>query len=119
MNYKPYNWPPDLSLAGLHSRCSEPGKENPLGVSCPCCGHTIKLKMNSWIKRDIYQDFKQTGAGIPAYFALLKFYSLIAIILFLTNAPFYLYATNLACQIDSRNCLYIGFLTFLDFDTIV
>ena len=54
MEYEPYAWPPDISLAGLHSRCSEPGKENPVGVSCPCCGYTIKLKIDGWVRRDIY-----------------------------------------------------------------
>ena len=29
--FDPYQWPPDIVLADLHSRCSMPGKENPDG----------------------------------------------------------------------------------------
>lgn len=45
LDYKPYQWPPDISLAELHSRCSEPGPENPKGVRCPCCDFPIKQKL--------------------------------------------------------------------------
>jgi hypothetical protein len=53
MNYEPYQWPPDISLAELHSRVSEQGPVNDIGVRCPCCNFQSKKKFKGWIMRDI------------------------------------------------------------------
>jgi hypothetical protein len=53
MNYQPFQWPPDISLAELHSRVSEQGPVNDQGVKCPCCGFQSKKKFKGWIMRDI------------------------------------------------------------------
>jgi len=52
-HYEPFCWPPDLSLAELHARCSEPGPVNEDGVECPCCQVKSKRKVRQWWKRDI------------------------------------------------------------------
>ena len=54
-NYEPYCWPPDLGLAELHARCSEPGPENVSGVKCPCCDQVSKKKVRKWWKRNIHE----------------------------------------------------------------
>jgi hypothetical protein len=53
LSYEPFRWPPDISLAELHSRVSEQGPINPVGVRCPCCNFQSKLEFTGWIKRDI------------------------------------------------------------------
>ena len=53
--YEPYQWPPDIGLAELHARCSEPGPINPEGVQCPCCDRYSKFKMKKWARRSIHE----------------------------------------------------------------
>lgn len=52
-SYEAYYWPPDLSLAELHARCSEPGPINENGVQCPCCQKYSKRKVYKWWKQNI------------------------------------------------------------------
>ncbi len=55
LNYDPYQWPPDISLAELHSRVSEQGPINENGVKCPCCQYQSKKKFKGWFWRDIHE----------------------------------------------------------------
>jgi hypothetical protein len=55
LNYEPYRWPPDISLAELHSRVSEQGPINENGVKCPCCQYQSKKKFKNWFMRDIHE----------------------------------------------------------------
>ena len=90
-----------------------------MGVACPCCGYKIKNKIDSWIKKDIYDDFKQTGAGVPTYFGLLRFYNLVVVLIFLVNAPYFTYAATVACHRDKTHCVNIGSLYYIDFKSMV
>lgn len=55
LHYQPDQWPPDISLAELHSRVSEQGPINENGVKCPCCNYQSKKKFRNWFSRDIHE----------------------------------------------------------------
>jgi len=104
MKYEPYQWPPDISLAELHSRVSEQGPVNDIGVKCPCCNFQSKKKFKGWIMRDVaevcstnIQDCEGYGTAIPAFFGMLKFYLLAIFLVMLINSIYPLWAMFYTC----------------------
>lgn len=108
--YDPLKWPPQLSLAKLHLKCSCPGKDNIEGEQCLCCGRYEKLKISNWPTRNILKDFKAYGGGVPAYFSL-AFYMIVSFaILSATLTVFHIYCVEVVCayleqtQPEDANC---------------
>jgi len=56
--YNPAQWPSNVALAELHSRCTMPGELTENGVSCPCCGEHTKISNTPYVRRSIYPDFR-------------------------------------------------------------
>jgi hypothetical protein len=79
--YNETQWPPNVALAELHSRCSMPGDLTQNDVECPCCHEKTKESNTSWFGKNIYQDFTGTSSGICGYFLLLRSYVLISFLL--------------------------------------
>lgn len=63
------------------------------------------------------KDFKDWGSGIPAYFGLMRFYNVIAFLVFLVNAVYPMVITYMVCEhLNQDNiCVEIGFLRYLAF----
>jgi hypothetical protein len=86
-----------MDLARLHSRCSEPGDENPQGEICPCCNVQEKKFVTNWAKRSISEDFKQNGA-VLSYFSLMKFYSIAMLISIGVYSCYQMYCLQYICS---------------------
>jgi hypothetical protein len=123
LNYDPYQWPPDMSLAELHSRVSEQGPINPAGVKCPCCNFQSKKNFDGWIMRDINEDCRGYGTAIPAFFGLLMYYTIAIFIVICLNTVYPLWAVYYTCedliqaQAGAQSCLQFGLFYYIDLNT--
>lgn len=79
-----------------------PGKENPDGEECPCCHRKEKLKTTNWIFRNIVQDFKNYGGGVPGYFWLLAYYGFCVLLVFLVQSVYHIYCIEVACSLVTK-----------------
>ena len=95
--YDPFKYPPDLEMARLHSKCSEPGDYRPDGKTCPCCDIQEKALVTNWAKRTISDDFIENGA-VVSYFSLLKFYCAALFSVIVTYSIYQIYCINYACS---------------------
>ncbi|MBS1889776.1 MAG: hypothetical protein JST59_00655 [Actinobacteria bacterium] len=118
--YNPTQWPPDVALAELHSRCSMPGEPTPNEVKCPCCGNNTKTADTRWFKEDIYQDFGSTSSGICGYFLLLRTFVGASFVLVLLGSIYQLIQQYRFCEHRTDGSCYTElFLQFVDFKTLI
>ena len=102
--YNPFAWPPNIAEAELHYNCNKAGMDKPDGLTCPCCNRKEK-EVTNWFWRDIGEDFKNFGRGIPAYFDLLKYLMIVLIIPCLLKVIYHMVIVSQICPglADTQN----------------
>lgn len=121
-DYNPFQWPPNLQLAKLHYDASKSGTDKPDGQRCPCCNRQEKQPNNTWFMRNIREDFKRYGGGIPGFFYLLLYVLTVMFILGVFNVIYHIMLLDEVCPTlkgTSDSCaLVFGVFYFCEHDVL-
>ncbi|KRX00449.1 hypothetical protein PPERSA_03182 [Pseudocohnilembus persalinus] len=121
-----YEWPASLEKALDHERATSTGREktkiNARGYevidykACKCCLNNINKEPINWFKGHVNKDLPyQAGTAIPLYFNLIIFFTVVMLIVFLTNGVYIIYQTYNICSykvLKYNYCTNWGFLQF-------